>query len=259
MKRWLVVFICLFSFAVFSQSETKTSTLSFGFQYKPIIPANIFGSGKFTMDDGPFRGTVAPKFGHSFGGIIRVQFTKLIALETGINYVRRDFNLNWDVPDSSIAETGDVGIVNYDIPLNLLLFVRLSDKFYMNASMGVSMMMFASDVRVGNPIGLNHNVTFEGRRRGWFQGGLNANVGFEYRMKKAGSIYLGASFKLPFTNIMNVAMDYEKESTKYVGFGDLKGAYLTLDLRYFFKPMVIKRGKKKKKSERPKEMGPIEQ
>lgn len=258
MKRWILVFTCWISFALFAQDRTKTSTLSFGFQYKPIIPANIFGSGKFSMDDGPFRGTVAPKFGNSFGGIIRVQFTKLIAIETGINYVRRDFNLNWDVPDSNLAEKGDVGIVNYDIPLNLLIFVRLTDKFYMNASMGLSMMMFASDVRVGQSIGLNENFTFEGRRRGWFQGGLNTNVGFEYRMKKSGSIYLGASFKLPFTPIMNVAMDYEKSSKKYVGFGELKGAYLTLDIRYFFKPMVIKRGKKKK-SERPKELGPIEQ
>ena len=259
MKRVFLLLVLCISLTGLSQSFNNSSTLSFGFQYKPIIPANIFGSGKFTIENGPLIGTIAPKFGHSFGAVVRAQFTKLIALETGINYVKRNYNLTWDIADSSIQQLGDVGVVSYDIPVNALIFVRLHEKFYMNASIGVSMMLFASDVHTGHSLGLNERVLFEGRRLGMVQGALNANVGFEYRTKKAGSIYLGASFKLPFAPIMDVGMDYKNDDYSTVAYGKLRGSYLTLDLRYFFKPVVIKRNKKKKKKQKLEDLGPIDQ
>ena len=64
-----------------------------------------------------------------------------------------------------------------------------------------------------------------------------ANLGFEYRTKEKGTFYLGGSYHLPFSPIMTFAMSYEKPPTNVVAIDNIRGSYLTLDLRYYF-PMA---------------------
>ena len=66
------------------------------------------------------------------------------------------------------------------------------------------------------------------------QGAALANVGWEYRTKSKGYWYIGASYHLPFIPIMTFAMSYEYPAGEHLKIDNIRGSYLTLDLRYYF-------------------------
>jgi len=74
----------------------------------------------------------------------------------------------------------------------------------------------------------------EGAYRGKVQGALETNLGFEYRTKKFGYFYLGASYHLPFAPITTFAMSYEYPPGNVVSIANVRGSYMTIDIRYFF-------------------------
>lgn len=234
-----LVFILVLGLLPFTKSFSQAHVLAFGLQYKPIIPTNIFGAGKFdvTSDNGKFNVFTKQKFGNVFGGVVRVGFNRWVSLETGINYVMRSYSTTYNVPDSNITATNDFRVVSYQIPLSCLVYVKLSDMFHMNVALGVSGAIFPSDIATLTETQENTRMSFlmEGQRKSWFQGTFDANVGFELRTKKIGYFYLGASYQLPFTNIMNIAYEYKHSGdSQELVFTQLNGAYLTADVRYFF-------------------------
>lgn len=230
-----MVLVSTFAFKAKAQSHV----LVFGFQYKPIIPTNIFGAGKFQTisDNEKFNVWTKQKFGHVFGGVVRVGFNNWISLETGINYVLRNYQTTYNVPDSMITTENDFKVTSFQIPLQALFYVRLSEMFHMNASLGVSGAIFPSNIATLTETSDNTRMSFnmEGLRKSWFQGAFDANIGFELRTKKIGYFYLGASYQLPFTNIMTVAYEYNHSGDRQeLVYSDLNGAYLTADIKYFF-------------------------
>jgi len=213
----------------------------FGIQAKPIIPVRMFGTGPVTLSEDNFSATVTPLWGYSFGGTVRAGITKRLAIETGLSIVQRNFRTDYAVPDSNLTSQTTVGIVSYDVPLNLLIYVQFSEKWFMNVSYGVSGNFYPSNVRSDDNNYPDMFIT-EGLRKSWIRVAMNANVGLEFRTEKSGFFYLGASFQYPFGPIFDIATAYKHKNINKPIFGEMNGTYITVDLKYFF-PVIERKGK----------------
>lgn len=228
----LIRFICILSIlteTLFAQERTVTV----GLQAKPIFPVKFLKTGEQTLSQNGVDFTITPKLGYSGGMVIRWGFTNTVSLETGINYVKRNYDL--DFKTDTFQGNSDFGVVNYQIPVNALVFIRLTNRLYMNASAGLSLDMFVSDIHTFNSYFNNYS-----QRNGVFQSGVLANLGWEYRTVKSGYFYIGTSFQRPFAQIYNSSLTYEpsKPNNENVVM-KLNGSYLTFDVRYFFNPLPI--------------------
>ena len=112
----LVLLFILLSLNSFSQSKKVPSY--FGVHYRTVLPNNFVGSKSITINNQEFTSTCTQKTGYSIGATVRAGITKLIAFETGINLIHRNFNLNMSVADSNQYAQRDLGFLSYDIPLN---------------------------------------------------------------------------------------------------------------------------------------------
>lgn len=239
-----LIFFLVFGFVVNGHAQKGITT--FGLNYKPIIPNRIIGTYDVPFNDGSFRSSMQQRLGNSLGMIIRQGLTKNISLETGISFTQRNFNLNFSVDDTvSYSNNGKVRFVAYEIPVKCLVFIRLGKQLYMNNSIGASFNYFPSDVSVDFPIKSNEYFSLEGARLNRVQGAMLADIGFEYRTKRNGYFYFGGAFNLPFTSIVTFAMAYEYTPHEIVVRENVRGSYLTVDLRYYFneKPRVEQKRK----------------
>lgn len=234
------------------QLSAQKNVLTFGVQYKPIFPFPLLNTRdlEIQVDEPVFNHRIEQKFGNSFGMVVRRGLTDLISLESGINFIQRNYNLDYAVADSNDFATNDLRIVSYEIPLSAMVYIRLGEEWFLNTSLGVSAVMFPSNVGT-NVVTEGRTASFqtEGLRRSWFQGAMIANVGVEYRTRKKGYFYLGSSFHLPFQSMYYVVGVYNKNQIKYRGYDELRGSFLTIDLRYFFneKPQTAAQRKQSKK------------
>ena len=84
-----------------------------------------------------------------------------------------------------------------------------------------------------------------------FNAGLIANLGWEYRTEKNGIIYLGSSYHRSYKDIYISKVEYYHNTNTVnppiaaKSDFNLKGDYLTLDLRYYFPGDMNKKKKKK--------------
>jgi hypothetical protein len=235
----LFVFCFLFFVApsCFSQKNVTTA----GFQYKPIFPSAFFSTGTNTVEESGIDFSVSQKYGFCAGMIIRRGFTNRISVETGINYTKRNFNLA--ITDTTFTGKSDFTIIGYEIPLQALIFLQLTEKVFINASGGVSMDMYPSNIRTKDTY-----FVHDAQRSSVFQFGALANLGGEYRTEKIGYFYLGASYHLPFSHFYTSRMEYlPGQRTAFMKLG---GNYLTVDVRYYFHEDPTKPKKKKKKKEK---------
>jgi hypothetical protein len=205
--------------------QKKVTTV--GIQFKPIFPVDFVGTGKILNDTAGVHFETELNSGFSTGLIIRHNFTDLLAIETGINYIRRKYTLA--ITDSVYKETSQFRVIGYEIPVSLMVYARLGEKIYINGSMGPSLDMFASSVQ-SNGESFSH-VAF---RNHVFQPALNANIGWEYRTEKSGNLYLGISYHRPFSFIYLSKTHYDYNGKDITMFNELLGNFLTLDFRYFF-------------------------
>ncbi len=232
----LLTFLVLFwSIAAVAQSKTT----SVGLAYRPIFPLNFIGTGEETqiVDDVNF--TTGLQHGFSGGMIIRRGFTDQLALEVGINYVKRNYTLS--ITDSSTIIEDQFRIIGYEIPVSILALIQLGEAVYMNASLGAGLDAAASSVRTAG-------AEFEqiAIKKHTVNPALNANVGWEYRTPSSGSIYLGATYHRPIAEIYSNSVLYRKNGNDVIARNQLSGSYLTVDLRYYF--AAEKDPKKKKKT-----------
>lgn len=246
MKKLLVLIPFLFLFI--GKANSQAHVLAFGLEYKPIIPTNIFGAGKILAesDSSSFNVWTKQKYGNVIGGVVRVGFNRFLSLETGIDFVMRSYKTEFNVPDSNIFAVNDFRVVSYQIPIRVLVYIRLSDMFHMNVALGTSAAFFPSNISTITESSDNTKMTFEmeGLRKGWIQGTFDANVGFELRTKKIGYFYLGASYQLPYTHIMDLAYEYRHSGDRQdLIYTRLNGSYLTADIRYFFPENPAKKKK----------------
>ena len=212
-----------------SSSYAQDGEMTVGIQLKPIFRNEFFNSGNVSYSENNVSYRVDPRVGFSGGMIIRSNFGKRFSFETGINYVRRNYTLLVSDQDSSFSESMNFGVVEYEIPLSFLVYVRLADHIYMNNSVGLGFNMFKrSEVDQGE------YITSVFSRSTWIIPGMIANVGWEYRTKASGNFYLGGSYQLPFAKILTMMVDYDRgnaiESVDY----KLSLGYFTFDFKYFF-------------------------
>lgn len=227
---------------------------------RPIFASRFLDAGEQITIDRNFTTSLKPKPGYTFGMVVRRGFTRTISLETGINYLRRNYSMVCTFADDTLnlRDESDFGMVTYEIPIQGLVYIRLGQQFYMNASFGISINWFASDVASFSE---EHAITQRSNlNRVWFNPALLSNIGFEYRTEKAGIFYLGASLHRPFNHVSNTFINYDKGmGNKYTTRTELSGSFLTFDVRYFFHAQPIKKStqgsKKKKKKTEPKTNG----
>lgn len=233
--------ILLFSLNNFAQTVREKSPNYFGIQFKPIYPEDFLSKSVIKLSNDTLEGIFSQQRGYSFGAVTRIGITPLINIETGINQTKRNYKINFSHLDSNVNSIADLSINSYDIPLNLLIYIQLSKKIFSNVSLGTSIVNFPSNVGVKTNEG-NHVFMAEARRNKFFSFDLNANIGFEYRSKKYGFFYLGASGKIPVNPIYNIAVVYiYGNAVKQISSGSIIGGYLSFDIRYFF-PIISKKG-----------------
>jgi hypothetical protein len=244
--RNIIVFL-LVGVSVNSFSQERVTT--FGIQLKPIIPLGFFDTGKQEQIQNNITFSLNPKLGLGFGMVIRKGFTKSLSIETGINWIRRNYDLTISDVDSNFAGTSSFKMVNYEVPILGLVYVQLGNNLFMNVSGGASFDIYPSDLRT-----FDNYFTNDLLRYSWIRTSLLANIGWEYRTEKKGYFYLGASLHRPFSKIFGefVTYDYEELNRNETVFFDLSGNYITLDLRYFFHEEKLKKRKKKKKEPKNK-------
>lgn len=239
-KIILTLLMSTFSILALAQKDDNI----FGFQFKPIVPNSFIGEYTRDFDIAPvFHAQAKQKMGYSFGMVMRHYFSDKIALETGINFTKRRYDLHFEANDGPIqaVQDLDVGYINYQIPVSGLIFIKLSDELYMNASGGVNLDFYPSAVSTSGVIDIDNSFQFRGLRTEWVQFGANANFGFEYRTKKKGSFYLGATYNQPFSNTMQFTLALEKDGANHTVRDFVTGSYLTLDFRYFLPKQKIKK------------------
>jgi len=207
-----------------------------GLHFRPIIPSELLRTSSIEVNGTTgeaneyLRLTVNQRTGYSFGMIVRQNFSKRFAVESGINFVRRNFGLEVLDKDSGFVDTQTFGLSGYEVPLVAMVFIRLGDQLYMNTSMGASFDIGARGVANGTAK-IDHYTAVKKSNVAAI-----ANVGFEWRTKKDGSIYIGATYHQPFGSIADTKINYFRNPS----FSDasietpLAGTYLTIDLRYYF-------------------------
>jgi hypothetical protein len=241
--RYISVFVFVFNCAgLWAQSKKKEKFPSyFGIRVCPVFPTRFIGEPITTLSKDTYTTNIKQTMGYSFGGTVRAGVTKLIAIESGINFTQRNFKIDMAIPDSSIFAKNDLSFISYDIPVNGLVYVQMTEKIFMNASLGVAINFKPTDVGVLTLPGGSYSFTHTGRVLHKFGFDLNANFGFEYRTEKNGFFYLGGSGRVPFAPVFTMVTQYKYQGNKTTIYGDIDGSFLSIDFKYFF-PYVAKKG-----------------
>lgn len=244
--KYIFLFLFLIAFTAFGQKKKERVPSYFGIQVRPLFPTQFIGSSttNFKQNEGEtviFSSTLRQKVGYSFGGTVRAGLTKLIAIETGINFYQRNFEIDIEMPDSSIMAKNDIRFISYDIPLNALFYIKLAEKWYMNASVGASINFKPTDVAVVTKPGGDNEFQHIGVAQKKFGFDFNANVGFEFRTEKNGFFYLGGSASVPFKPLFDMVVNYSNQGYKSQVIEPVDGSYLSIDFKYFF-PNIANKG-----------------
>ena len=224
---FIFLFISLLEGVRGGSSFAQQNSMTVGFRIKPIFRGEIFSARDIEITQDSVNFTVATRLGFSAGMVVRKDITKTISFETGINYVKRVYNLS--ITDSSFAGESKFRIIGYEIPLLALIYIRIGEKIYMDNALGFSIDLFPSDI-ITSASYFRHFS----RRTSFIIPALLANLGWEYRTDKSGFFYIGASYHRPFSKIMSTKIRYDRDNKNAEIETKLAGSYLTIDFRYFF-------------------------
>jgi len=221
-----------------AHSYAQENIFTAGFQFRPIFPSEFFQTGTNTVSQNGIDFSISQKPGYNAGMILRRGFKKQLSFETGINYTKRNFSLA--ITDTTFTGRSNFTIIGYDIPVQGMIFLRMSDKIYMNTSLGLSLDMYATNVTT-------HASYFRhySKYHSIFQFGALAGLGFEYRTEKSGYFYLGASYHQPFSYFYLSSILYQPRQE--IARMKLAGNFIALDFRYYFHEEAMRPKKSKKK------------
>lgn len=220
---------------LYSQAPEKRTY--FGIQYRPIIGrSELLNTGPVSTSNEEFTATLTPTLGHDFGMVIRWGIGDQWAIETGIDQVRRNFEITVEDEKSPYSESMDFGMLAYQLPVKGLLYVQLGETLYMNVSAGAVAEIFPTNWSTAED--RSRQIT---QRYNWLQGAFSANVGFEYRSPNSGAFYLGGTFHRPLTRapifgpeVGLMRVEYRRDQRHHEDFFQVPGNFITLDLKYFF-------------------------
>ncbi len=243
----LLSFVCLTQHSFAQKKKDKNNNVVFGLQYRPIIPNEIFNTETIDLTSEILSATLENNVGHSFGFLIRRNFTEHWSLETGISSIKRNFTIN-AVHDST-RETSNftMGMQTYEVPVEALYYVKLGENLYMNSLAGVSFNIYPTQLA---KVAENLFFSAKSARKSWVGLSLLVNIGFEYRTRDAGYFYLGASLHRPINDISQFQIDYRPDNVNlFRATSWYTGNFFSIDLRYFFQADEVSKKKKKKKDD----------
>ena len=239
MTKFLAVSLSLVPFLLMGQN--KSENFHFGLQFKPIIAAADFDAGDEFAQWEDYNFELSPRFGQSLGMIVRYHLSSTFSSEIGLNLVNRRYQLRIDNSDIVLQDMSNFTLRSYELPIQILSYVKISEKYYLNAAFGNSLNIYASDVI---SFGLENPFFFQSTsRRKRAQSALIANLGMEYRTIEKGIFYLGFSLHRPWKNTARSYPEFDDGTNSFntqapggqnVKYMDISGNYVTLDLRYFF-------------------------
>lgn len=239
MTKQLLIPFLLLPFLLKGQNDLEE--ISFGLQFKPIIAAAYFDAGDESAQWQEYNFNLSPRFGQSLGMIVRYNLSSTFSTETGLNLVNRRYQLSLDNSYIGLQDLSNFTLRSYELPIQILSHVKVSDKYYLNAAFGNSFNIFASDVI---SFGEENPFFFQSTsRRKRTQSALIANLGMEYRTLEKGIFYLGFSLHRPWKNTARSYPEFDDGTNSFntlapggkdAKYLDISGNYLTIDLRYFF-------------------------
>lgn len=245
-RRFFIALCILLPHCIFSQlGDTKIPSY-FGVQIRSVLPTSFVGNTITQVQKDGMKASLTQTPGYSFGGIVRVGLTELISLETGINFTQRRFQIQGSLADSGIFVNNDFGFIQYDLPINGLIYIKLSKRTFANASLGITAGFKPTSVATLNNISGSkffYHTGFVDKKANL---DLNGNLGFEFRSKKSGFFYLGTTVRLPTSPLFTYIATYRNQGYKVSQYGEVSGAFLGIDVRYFFKNV-----KAQKEDQRP--------
>lgn len=181
---------------------------------------------------------VSPMFRYRFGAAVRIDFSKVFALQTGLYYHTRRYQVSigrsgsLQQPFDTVFFQEGLNYIGYELPLMALFYVQLGDRVFLNNAVGVSIDFYPSSSEK-----LNTNSEFKifNGRNSWVIPALRASVGFEWRSKYSGALYLGGTFQRPIIPITDMFIE-RQEPTGPIGFQtqqiNIGGTYFSIDVRY---------------------------
>lgn len=242
MRLFLIIITILFTGLSYGQQKEKRNRVPsyFGIQVRPIFPTRFIADPTVEIKEDGFETIFQQKAGYSFGGTVRGGLTKTIAIETGINFTQRYFDFSASQVDSNFHISDRIRFIEYDIPLNALFYIKLSEKIYANTSLGGTILFRPTDVVRENRIDAKNLFTHFGLadRIGF---DLNANVGFEYRTEKKGFFYIGGSIRVPTAELFTLISIYRHQGFEQRIYTNISGAFMGIDFKYFF-PNIRNKG-----------------
>lgn len=223
--------------------EAQKGITTFGFCVRPSFPSRFFRTGPIDFSDSTINYSIVQQSGLSFGGLVRHGITNRLSLETGIIYTKRNYDLS--LRDTTFTGRGNFSIVGYEVPVSFLVFIQLDPRFWMDVGLGGSVDIYPSDVYTDDAYYAHY-----GAREQKVNGGVSANLGFEWRTKSYGYFYLGFIYHRAFSPIYTSIVEYYPDrdfSKPYTSIGrtQLQGDYFGIDLKYFFHEDPEKKQKKK--------------
>ncbi len=249
MDRRVVFFLFLVLIVQNALAQENVTTL--GIQFKPMVPSKFFGTGAQSASSESLTVINDPEFGMNLGMVVRRGLTKNWSLETGITFIQRNYKLSFFHPLLNEMTEMNYRFIGYEVPLQAMVYVRLGEQLYMNASAGGSIDVYPTDIESfadDRRDTLRFDFYQNTFRRNWIQFSVLANYGFEWRSKEDGYFYLGASFHRPFNEIATTFAQLQINTDPTTVSYNLNGSYLTFDFRYFFHEDPEKRKKVRKAS-----------
>lgn len=240
-------FLLLFLFArsaglTHAQSQKNPIELTAGIELRGLFPISFFTMDSVILSeaDNNFNAVYSYTGGIGFGGVIRVKFTELWNLETGIYYTRRNFEYTVRDPSVGFNESTTMSTIGYELPIKGLVYIQMGKQVFMDVALGVSADFFASDTEVQR---VSYNIqTF---KNAFITLGVLGSIGAEYRTEKDGYFYLGATFHQPFGDTFSTQVNYFRDNKGKAFFqnGEIDGAYFSVDFKYLFPPKPPKKDK----------------
>jgi hypothetical protein len=231
----LLIFFCLTA----PRLDAQKGQTTLGLQLKPMFSSKFFESGPQRFIGDSLDATLSQQLGWNTGVVIRKGINDMWSFESGISMVQRNFNLLFFSERYQVEEELKYKMVGYEIPLQALIYVQLSPKWFINGSGGVALDFYPSNLyKTGSMLKDSIYVDFYAKtfRTRWAMLSATANLGFEYRTQDHGFFYLGASYHRPMGDIALTQLRVESKGAGNDLWMPIGGTYLTLDLRYFLKP-----------------------
>jgi hypothetical protein len=232
----IISFLFLLFFISKSFSQKKDDFL-FGFQLRPLVPNGYLKTSQLQVSSENLTYTAYIRPSLSFGAIIRKPIGPFWNIETGINFVRRNYRLNFNLSDTLHVESDQqMSFIGYEIPIQGLIYVQLGKQWFMNASAGVVIDLFPSEAESFSSEKVDSiYVDFSQTtwRESWFKLAAQSNLGFEYRTKEKGYYYMGASYHLPLGRIAASQVKVNYPNNAETLWLDLPTGYFSVDLKYF--------------------------